>query len=140
MKMKTLEGIDENETAFRVNYSPKVEPFISVNGHWISRPHFTGDVSVFFEYIHKNPNRRITKEELENKQKIKLKKGMDDILRDLGFRGVLAKTFFKEMTNNSVYFVNPVRHKDLKELHVDYRDIYELLFTPKRKTAIFPTD
>jgi hypothetical protein len=130
---------DENEIVFRVNYTPNVEPFISVNGHWISRPHFTSNIGDFFSYIHKNSNRRITKEEVLA-QNIELKKGMDDILRDLGFRGILARVFFKEMTNSAVYFVNPVSLKDLKELKIEDIEVYRLMYTPKRKTAILPTD
>lgn len=131
---------DENETAFRVNYSPKISPYIAVNGHWISRPHFTSNIGDFFAYIHNNPNRTITAVEVEEQTKIKLQKGMDDILRDLGFRGSLAKVFFKEMTNSQVYFVNPVSHGYLQSLNIDMDDTYKLIFTPKRKSAIFPTN
>lgn len=138
MKKVQFEGIDPDEIAFRVNYSPKVEPYISINGHWISHPHFTSSISDFFAYIHKNPNRRITKEELAT-QNIKLNKGMDDTLRDLGFRKELAQLFFKEMTNNAVHLVNPVTHKDLKEKGIYLEDIYRLIYTPKRTTAIWPT-
>jgi len=130
----------QDEVAFRVNYSPKIQPYIFVNMHAISRPHFTSEISTFFGYIHANPNREITLREVEETQKIKLKKGMDDILRDLGFRGELARIFFKKMTNNAVHFTNPVRHCDLEELNIDLIDIYKTVFSPKRKKAIFPTN
>ena len=129
----------DEEVAFRVNYNPTINPYISVNGHLISRPHFTSDVSEFFQYIYDNPNRLITSEEIDKKAKVKLKKGMDDVLRDLGFRKELAQIFFKEMTNKQVYFRNPVNHGHLKNMEIDMNDIYKTTFTPKRKTAKYPT-
>jgi len=144
MKMKKLNSKEEyeseDEIAFRVNYSPDTSLYISINGHWISRPHTSKNICDFFEYVHTNPDRIITKVEIEKNLQIKLNKGVDDILRDLGFRGVLAKIFFKKMTNDSVYFTNPVYVSDLKKLGIDLWDVYKLIYTPKRKGAITPTN
>ncbi len=130
---------DDNQIAFRVIYKPDIQPYIFVNGNMLSRPHSTKDISTFFEYICNHPNKRITTEELQSVAKISLKKGMDDILRDLGFRGVLAKLFFREMTNNSVYFVNPVLQGEVNKLGIDWGDVSALIHTPKRKGGLFPT-
>ena len=78
MKVPSRENVPDDEIAFRVNYNPKLERYISVNGHIISRPHFTGVVSTFFEYIYENANRTVTSQEVERVVKIKLKKDNQD--------------------------------------------------------------
>ena len=130
------ENVPDEEVAFRVNYDPKHWKYIAVNGHTISRPHFTSDISGLFQYIHTNANRVVTRQEVEDALKFKLKKGMDDVLRDLGFRGALAQAFFDEMTNGSVHFVNPVTWGRLRELKIDFREVYDLIFSPKRKGGL----
>lgn len=127
----------ENEIAFRLNYKPEVEPFISINMNWVSKPHFSSDISEVFGYIYANVGKEITTSDIKRDLNIELKKGIDDILRDLGFKGDLAKIFFKKMTNNSVHFTNPVFHHDLKMLNIDYMEIWRLLHTPKRKKLVF---
>ena len=132
-------GPDE-EIAFVVKYKPQISRYIFINLHYLSRPHFTKEISSFIEYIITNPNKDITSDEIRDVVKIELKKGMDDVLRDIGFRGDLAKIFFRKMTNSVVHFVNPVYKKDLREMGIDQFNIYKLLLTPKRKSAIFPTN
>ncbi len=130
----------DDETAFRVNYDASKSKYIAVNGHIISRPHFGSDVSGFFQYIHGNANRKVTRQEVEDVWKFKMKKGMDDVLRDLGFRGALAQIFFIEMTNGMVHFVNPVTWRRIRELRVDVDDVYRMILSPKRKGGVFPTN
>lgn len=138
-KWPSREYVPDEEDAFWVNYDPKIWKYITVNGHIISRPHFTSNVSEFFAYIHTNANRVVTRQEVEQALNITLKKGMDDVLRDLGFRGVLAQAFFEEMSTGSVHFINPVTWGRVRALDIASGDIYKTIFTPKRKSAVFPT-
>ncbi|MFA6476131.1 MAG: hypothetical protein WCV68_01800 [Candidatus Paceibacterota bacterium] len=124
-------GSNLDDIAYRVNFDPNIL-CILVNGHELSRLHSKTDIADFFEYVNSHPNIAI---KLSDLKKLRLKKGLDDILRDIGFRGILAKMFFPKMTNSEIIFRNPIYQKDLEELGIDYVDAWILLHTPKRKGA-----
>ena len=110
--------------AFTVSFQN--EQIIMVNDYPLSKPHFNSRNEQIFFYLYKNPNRRITKDELQKEVKSEKnvgKKKIERALRDLGFEGVLLKAFFPHVSINAVHFRNPVRVRDLSNAGISIKEI-----------------
>lgn len=110
---------------------------IMVNKYLLTKPHFNSRNEQIFSYIYKNPNRRITKEELQKNvmsEKRPGEKKIERALRDMGFEDVLLKVFFPHVSISAVFFRNPVRFRDLSNADVTEKEVSNYLVTRvKRK-------
>lgn len=97
----------QEELLYKITYSDHSRE-IKLNGITIARPDFESENDRFFNYIYNNPNRSITKTEIENSIQGKLKKNNSDILKDLGFTNNIRKIFFPGATKTKVKFNNPI--------------------------------
>lgn len=85
---------------------------ISVNGFRLSKPNFNSENEVVFDYLFRNPNRRIELREIESATGRTLTKRLREIVRDLGFKGELRDIFFPGIAKTAIEFVNPVSRAD----------------------------
>ena len=116
--------------AFTVSFPN--EQMVKVNDYVLSKPHFNSRNEQILFYLYKNPNRRITKDELQKEVKSEKNVGAKKIeraLRDLGFEGVLLKAFFPHISINAVHFRNPVRVRDLSNAGISVKEIASFLET-----------
>jgi hypothetical protein len=88
---------------------------IYLNNILISKPDFNSENDNCFQYIYDHPNVPIKLAELEEANGGKLKKRLRDIVRDLGFTGVLKDLFFTGITKDSLYFENPITWESASE-------------------------
>lgn len=88
---------------------------IQNNQYIISRPQYNKENETFFEHCLKHPG-KITKKEVEEKNKIKIKKGLTKIVSELGFTSEIRKAFFpRTNTKSAVDFRKTINAKDIAE-------------------------
>ena len=87
---------------------------IMVNGFRLSKPHFDSENDVVFDYIFRNPGRKIEIAEIEAAVKRTVNKKLYDIIRTLGFKNELKDIFFPYISKTAVLFVNPVTAADFE--------------------------
>ncbi|MEK7500437.1 MAG: hypothetical protein AAB649_07620, partial [Patescibacteria group bacterium] len=95
------------EILYKITYSGHSRE-IKLNGITIASPDFESENDRFFNYVYNNPNRSVTKMEIEKTIQEKLKKNNSDILKDLGFTNNIRKIFFPGATKTKVKFNNPI--------------------------------
>ena len=100
---------------YEVKYTPSRE--ILINNFLLSKVNFNSENDNVFDYIYKNPNRKIPIEELEKSIGEKLIKSPHKIIENLGFRAELKRVFFN-ISKNDIFFRNPITQKDLDELGI----------------------
>ena len=83
----------------------------------ISKLNYDSANDRFFEYIMRFPKTKISRKQLESSIG-KLNRPISKLVYDCGFSGELKKLFFPKVSNNSVYFNNPVTQDDL--LSIDF--------------------
>lgn len=118
---KTNVSNKNNEIAYEAKYNESTRE-IRINGHLIAKPNFNSENELTFDYLYKNSNKRVSKEEIEKYVGDKLKKPIHSIIRDLGFTGKLAKAFFNA-SQKGVFFRNPITRENLRELQIDESEI-----------------
>jgi len=72
----------------------------------------------FFEYVVQFPKSKINRESLVESIG-ELDRPISKLVYDCGFSGELKKLFFPKVSNNSVYFNNPVTQDDLLAIGID---------------------
>ena len=92
---------------YQITYSSYTRE-IKLNNILLHKPDFDRENERCFDYIFKNANKIITKQELEKANGEQLKKELKYIVRDLGFTGDLIKVFFSGLSNQKVMFTNPI--------------------------------
>ncbi len=97
----------QDELLYKITYSDHSRE-IKLNGITIARPDFESENDRFFNYLYNNPNRSVTKTEIEKAIQQTLKKSSSDILKDLGFTNNIRKIFFPGVTKMKVKFNNPI--------------------------------
>lgn len=84
----------------------------------LGKTNYNSENELVFSYLVKNPNKIVTARELmNNATREPLKKRLHEIVRDLGFKGDLAKAFFRTASED-IYFRNPVSKADLSNLGI----------------------
>ena len=86
---------------------------IKVNGLKLSKPHFNSVNELVFDYLFRNPNKRIELKVIEKAIDRPINKRLQDIVRDLGFRGSLRSMFFPNVAKTVIEFVNPITKEEL---------------------------
>lgn len=104
--------IAESETnldvLYKVTYSDHTR-LIRINNIVLAKPDFESTNDLCFTYLYGNPNKPIAFDELNKMADGKLEgKRLSDIVRDLGFTGVLKTIFFPVVTKAQIKFVNPI--------------------------------
>jgi len=84
----------------------------------ISKLNYNSVNDRFFEYISQYPKKQIKRGDLESAIG-KLEKPISKIVYDIGFSGELKKLFFPKVSNNAVYFNNPVTRDALLDIDFD---------------------
>lgn len=85
----------------------------------LAKPDFSSENDLVFDYLYKNPNKRITKTKLEKEVvKEKLTKTLHKIVENLGFKKTLRNAFF-DVSQKAIMFRNPLTQKDMKDLGID---------------------
>ncbi len=79
----------------------------------LAKPDFDSENEVVFDYLYKNPNKKITKDQMERELRIKIAKSFHKIVENLGFKGDLKRVFF-QVSKTSIYFRNPITEDDLE--------------------------
>ena len=88
------------------------------NKYLISKLNYSSPNDLFFEYIFQHPNKKISREQLEGVLGV-FNRPLSKLVYDIGFSGELKKLFFPKVSNNSVFFNNPVTRDDLLTIEID---------------------
>lgn len=76
---------------------------IWINGQYlIKKPNFDSENGLVFDYLYRNPDKDVTKKELEENLKITINKRLSKIITDLGFTGEIRKAFFTKSSDKSI--------------------------------------
>lgn len=97
----------EADTLYKITYSEHTRE-IKLNKMVLANPQSDSKAVNFFEYVYANPNKPIEVKDIEGTAAFTLSNNIQDILRDLGFKGNIRKVFFPVATKNKVMFVNPI--------------------------------
>lgn len=111
-----LKEKDDQKSVHKIDYKLGK---ILLNNKLIANPNFNSENELVFDYLYKNPNKRITKNELEVNCLGKdqhFKKSLRSIIQGLGFKGEIKEMFFT-VSEKGIIFRNPICKKDLEELN-----------------------
>lgn len=98
-KTASIDQVDGN-IHFEVR---KIDNKIWVNDRYlVGKPNFDQENELIFEYVFNNPDKDITKQELEQKLEITIKKTLSKVINELGFTGEIRKAFFVKSSNKSI--------------------------------------
>lgn len=92
---------------------------VTLNDTSLSKPHFDSTNDRVIQYLCKNPNRKITKEEINKEcfpDALRMQE-LKSIIYKLGFKGDIRQAFFR-VCKTSLFFTNPVYQKDLDDLGI----------------------
>ena len=88
---------------------------IRMNGSVLCKPNFNSENEVVFDYLFKNPNRKLGIQDIESGIQRSIKKRFIDIVRTLGFRKELKTMFFPLVSKTAIKFVNPITRTDFEK-------------------------
>ena len=109
--------ISPSEIIYEITYSEGRE--ILINGQFIlGKPDFERENDLVFDYLINNPNKIITKEEIEKAIGSSLTKSLHKIVENLGFRGEIKKVFI-DVSKVSIRFRNPITRSTLDNLGIN---------------------
>ncbi|PIY72615.1 hypothetical protein COY87_00010 [Candidatus Roizmanbacteria bacterium CG_4_10_14_0_8_um_filter_33_9] len=113
-KQTTTKKPQENdEVMYQITYTKQRQ--VLMNNAQISKPDFNSENDLVFSFLYENPNRRISKEEIEKAIGGKLTKSLHKIVENLGFEGDTKEVFFS-VSKNAIEFRNAITKKDLEEM------------------------
>ena len=112
---------DDNQVCLWISYPDTGEVLLN-DIIILATPIFSRTNDLVFKYLFDNPNKLITKNELEREaSKETIPKSMHDIVRELGFEKELRTIFFKA-TKTTIIFRNPITKQHLIDLgHPKFR-------------------
>lgn len=114
LQLQTNKG-KPKDAIYKVEFTKNNEIFI--NEFLLQKPHFGNENAKVFRYLFENPNRTITRKDLE-KQVGSVGKDFRKIVENLGFTGNYQKVFFQISKNNTILFRNPITSNDLQDLKI----------------------
>lgn len=104
------------ENALWITYSDKTREILLNNLFILSKPNFNSTNDLVFSYLYRNPNKIVTKKELEREAtNSPITKRLHDIVQELGFKKDLNKAFFS-VSKTQMTFRNPLTEQDLIDL------------------------
>jgi hypothetical protein len=95
----------DDEIAYRVTFENRE---IRINGFRLSKPNFDSENEVVFDFVFRNPNRKIELAEIETAIGRAIVKKLYDIVRSLGFIKEMKSIFFPYISKTAITFINPV--------------------------------
>ncbi len=104
---------NKNEVMYQIIYTKQRQ--VLMNNAQISKPDFNSENDLVFSFLYKNPNKRLTIEEIEKAIGGKLTKSLHKIVENLGFEGDTKKVFFS-VSKTAIEFRNPIKNKNLEEM------------------------
>lgn len=112
---------DDNQACLWISYPDTGEVLLN-DIIILATPIFNRTNDLVFKYLFDNPNKLITKNELEREaRKETISKSMHDIVRELGFEKEIRTIFFKA-TKTTIIFRNPITKQHLIDLgHPKFR-------------------
>ncbi len=97
----------QTDILYKITYSEHTRE-IKLNNMVLARPQPDSKSANFFEYVYSHQNQQIPIKDIEEETAYELAESIQDILRDLGFKGNIRKVFFPVATKSKVMFVNPI--------------------------------
>lgn len=107
VRQEIAEKEHEADILYKITYSEHTRE-IKLNNIVLARLQSDSKNVNFFEYIYPKPNQQIAVSEIEKDTAYQLSSNIQDILRDLGFKGNIRKVFFPVATKVKVMFINPI--------------------------------
>jgi hypothetical protein len=101
---------NQADILYEVKYSEHSRE-IKLNSILLAKPDFESENERLFTYVYSKQNEPIKVSDIEGYYKIKFKKSISDIIRDLGFKGKTRQVFFPVADKNKVMFTNPISKK-----------------------------
>lgn len=99
-----------------ITYSDKTREILLNNLFILSKPNFNSTNDLVFSYLYRNPNKIVTKKELEREATTSpITKRLHDIVQELGFKKDLNKAFLS-VSKTQMTFRNPLTEQDLIDL------------------------
>ncbi len=95
------------DTLYKITYSEHLRE-IKLNNIVLANLQSDSKNVNFFEYVFSNPNIPLAVSDIEEATAMPLASNIQDILRDLGFKGNIRKVFFPIATKAKVMFMNPI--------------------------------
>lgn len=92
---------------YKITYSEHTRE-IKLNNMVLARLQSDSKNVNFFEYVYSHPNEQLAVSDIEKYTAYTLSANIQDILRDLGFKGNIRKVFFPIATKAKAMFVNPI--------------------------------
>ncbi len=90
----------------------------------IGKPNLNSENSEMFSYVFANPNKKITKTEIEKHIEGSIGKDFHKIVENWGFTGDFRKTFF-QVSNDVILFRNPITKVDFDQLGIKPLRVYK---------------
>lgn len=81
---------------------------IKVNNMLLAKPNSDSKAMNFFEYMYDHPNTPLKVSDIEAATQCELAASIQDILRDLNFKGSFRTVFFPKTNKNMAMFINPI--------------------------------
>ncbi len=134
LEYQKFERLQYSKSLFSVKFKNNREIILVVDGkaYLLSKPDLDSLNDLFFEYVSNNPDKKITKAEIEVATKKFKNKDFHTALNELGFKGEIRKLFFLA-SKNTVYFRATVTGTELEELSIDVAELRKQLLTLKEK-------
>lgn len=85
----------------------------------ISKPNFDSENELVFRFLYENPNKKWSKQEIEQQIKVKIHKSFDKIVENLGFKNDLRRIFW-HVSSTTVQFNNPVSNETIEKLKLKH--------------------
>lgn len=105
---------EESAPVLWITYSEHTRKILLNGQKLLAKPGLNGNNELIFSYLYANPNRLISRKELEEKAtKEPFDKRFHYVIRELGFKDDLAKIFFA-ISNEYISFRNPITQQQLK--------------------------
>ena len=93
VRQEIAEKEHEADILYKIAYSDHTRE-IKLNGMVLANPQSDSKNVNFFEYVYLHPNIQIAVSDIEDASAMQLADNIQDILRDLGFKGSIRKVFF----------------------------------------------
>ena len=106
-----------NGTLYQLSYNAFTKQVVLNDNVVLATPDFDGENEAVFQYLLKNPDKKIKKNDLQSALKRPLKKDFDKILENLGFIGDLRKAFF-DYRKDAILLRNPLTKSTVDEIGI----------------------
>lgn len=99
------------------------------NKYILSCPRYGNQAYDLFDVIYKNPRRKLTRKFIEkiikeiNQSDYEIKRRIDGLLADLGFKKELRKIFFPHVTQEALFFRNDVFNNELTRSPINNKSL-----------------